>query len=82
MQVVGHPGNPNKTVPLAEPPEVREFRGKCCGAADDPVPESEQDIAYRLIEVPTPWKLGEAVESVGQTMPFLPPMTGNGKHTT
>ena len=30
--------------------KVREFRGKCCGAADDPVPESEQDIAYRLIE--------------------------------
>jgi len=71
MQVVGTPGNPTISVPLAETPEVREFRGKCCGAADDPVPESEQDIAYRLIEVPTPWKVGEAGESVGQTMQFL-----------
>eukprot|EP00913_Durusdinium_trenchii_P035845 g33542.t1 len=29
---------------------VREFRGRCCGAADEPTPEAEQDIAYRLIE--------------------------------
>ncbi|CAJ1370793.1 unnamed protein product [Effrenium voratum] len=29
---------------------VREFKGKCCGALDDPTPEAEQDAAYRLIE--------------------------------
>lgn len=28
---------------------VREFRGQCCGAPDQPVPRAEQDIAYRLI---------------------------------
>ena len=32
--------------------EVREFKGKCCGALDDPTPEAEQDAAYRLIEEP------------------------------
>ena len=45
--------------------EVREFRGKCCGAADEPVPESEQDIAYRLIEVRG--RCGISEESVGKT---------------
>lgn len=29
---------------------VREFRSKCCGLPDEPTPEAEKDIAWRLIE--------------------------------
>ena len=56
---------------------VREFRGKCCGAADDPVPESEQDIAYRLIEDFT--KASALREAAGPIMEWAQEIFGNVK---
>ncbi|CAL1155357.1 unnamed protein product [Cladocopium goreaui] len=56
---------------------VREFRGKCCGAADDPVPESEQDIAYRLIEDFT--KPSALRDAAGPIMEWAQEIFGNVK---
>mmetsp|Transcript_29055 Transcript_29055/g.76827 ORF Transcript_29055/g.76827 Transcript_29055/m.76827 type:complete len:420 (-) Transcript_29055:50-1309(-) len=44
---------------------VREFRSRCCGAPDTPVPKEDQDIAYRLITENTkPSALAEMVAPV------------------
>lgn len=56
---------------------VREFRGKCCGAADEPVPESEQDIAYRLIEDFT--KPSALRDAAGPIMEWAQEIFGNVK---
>lgn len=57
-------------------PEVREFRGKCCGV-DEPTPESEQDIAYRLIEDFT--KASALRDGAGAIMEWAAEIFGNVK---
>lgn len=56
---------------------VREFRGRCCGAADEPTPEAEQDIAYRLIEDFT--KPSALREAAGPIMEWAQEIFGNVK---
>ena len=55
---------------------MREFRGKCCGV-DEPTPESEQDIAYRLIEDFT--KRSALRDAAGAIMEWAAEIFGNVK---